>query len=61
MRNNPTSGHYQGCNRMVVSYRNEDDRICNRTLLNVGFSDATQGKNTFDKPIAFCKYSKQIE
>lgn len=37
MRNNPASGHYQGYYRLVESYRNEDDRICHRTLLNVGF------------------------
>ena len=61
MRNNPTSGHYQGYYRLVESYRNEDDRICHRTLLYVGFSDAIQGKNTFDKPIAVPKCSKPIE
>lgn len=37
MRHNPASGHYPGYYRLVESYRNEDDRICHRTLLNVGF------------------------
>lgn len=37
MRHNPLTGHAEGYYRLVESYRNEYDRICHRTLLNVGF------------------------
>src|SRR5690606_5019327 len=37
IRNNSASRHYEGYYRLVESYRNENDRICHRTLLNVGF------------------------
>lgn len=37
MRFNPQSGKSEGYYRLVESYRNEYDRICHRTLLNIGF------------------------
>jgi hypothetical protein len=39
MRHNPGSGKHEGYYRLVESYRNEHDRVCHRTLLNVGFLD----------------------
>jgi len=39
MRHNPRTGHSQGYYRLVESYRNECNRICHRTLLNIGFVD----------------------
>lgn len=39
MRHNPHSGHSQGYYRLVESYRNACNRICHRTLLNIGFVD----------------------
>ena len=41
MRHNPNTGYTQGYYRLVESYRNEFDRICHRTLLNIGFVDIT--------------------
>ena len=37
MRTNPATGEHSGYYRLVESYRNMDDRVCHRTLLNVGF------------------------
>jgi len=39
MRHNPRTGHPQGYYRLVESYRNECNRVCHRTLLNIGFVD----------------------
>lgn len=36
-RLNPAKGKMDSYYRLVESYRNEDDRVCHRTLLNVGF------------------------
>ena len=36
-RKNPETGNSEGYYRLVESYRNTDDRVCHRTLLNVGF------------------------
>ncbi|TVQ04342.1 MAG: hypothetical protein EA359_06965 [Balneolaceae bacterium] len=44
MRHNPHSGHSQGYYRLVESYRNEFNRICHRTLLNIGFVDTSPEK-----------------
>lgn len=39
MRTNPETGIYSGYYRLVESYRNECDRVCHRTILNVGYLD----------------------
>ena len=39
IRTNPASGLPQGYYRIVESYRNQYDRVCHRTLLNIGFID----------------------
>jgi hypothetical protein len=36
-RQNPATGRSESYYRIVESYRNETDRVCHRTLLNVGF------------------------
>src|SRR5678816_3756101 len=37
LRYNPASGKQEHYYRLVESYRNLEDRVCHRTLLNVGF------------------------
>ena len=37
MRKNPATQQLQGYYRLVESYRKEYNRVCHRTLLNVGF------------------------
>ena len=39
MRTNPATGIYSGYYRLVESYRNFDDRVCHRTILNAGYLD----------------------
>jgi transposase len=40
-RPNPTTGRLSAYYRLVESYRNEEDRVCHRTLLNIGFWEDT--------------------
>ena len=42
MRTNPETGRYSGYYRLVESYRNHLDRVCHRTILNVGYLDDLQ-------------------
>lgn len=37
LRNHPQTGRPSGYYRLVESYRNGDNRVCHRTILNVGF------------------------
>lgn len=39
MRTNPKTNLYSGYYRLVESYRNQDNRICHRTILNAGYLD----------------------
>jgi hypothetical protein len=41
IRCNPATGQLDSYFRLVESYRNETDRVCHRTLLNVGFLRST--------------------
>jgi hypothetical protein len=41
IRKHPDSGKLTGYYRLVESYRNADDRICHRMILNVGFMEDT--------------------
>lgn len=41
IRRHPESGNITGYYRLVESYRNADDRICHRTILNVGYMEDT--------------------
>jgi len=41
MRHNPATDQIAPYYRLVESYRNETDRVCHRTLLNVGFPDGS--------------------
>lgn len=36
-RHNPVIGDIAAYYRLVESYRNENDRVCHKTLLNIGF------------------------
>ena len=44
IRTNPATGNPDGYYRLVESYRNVDNRVCHRTLLNVGFMDDIQAE-----------------
>jgi transposase len=39
-RHNPQTGAFDWYYRLVESYRNTNDRVCHRTILNIGFLDA---------------------
>ena len=39
IRTNPKTDRYSGYYRLVESYRNYDDRVCHRTILNAGYLD----------------------
>lgn len=39
LRKNPATQNHEGYFRLVESYRNENDRICHTTLVNIGFID----------------------
>lgn len=39
MRKNPQTNILSGYYRLLESYRNHDNRICHRTILNAGFLD----------------------
>lgn len=39
LRKHPQSGKLSGYYRLVESYRNADNRVCHRTILNVGFME----------------------
>jgi hypothetical protein len=39
LRHNPAKGKSDAYYRLIESYRNEKDRVCHKTLLNVGFLD----------------------
>jgi len=41
IRRNPATGEIDSYYRLVESYRNEADRVCHRTLLNLGFLDSS--------------------
>ena len=41
IRHNPATNPIDSYYRLVESYRNETDRVCHRTLLNVGFLGGT--------------------
>jgi hypothetical protein len=41
IRRNPATDQIDSYYRLVESYRNETDRVCHRTLLNVGFLDGS--------------------
>lgn len=44
IRKNPHTDVHSGYYRLVESYRNNNDRICHRTILNVGFLDGVPGE-----------------
>lgn len=53
MRKDPNSGKLSGYYRLVESYRNADNRVCHRTILNVGFLDDIT-------PVQLNKIQKQL-
>lgn len=42
VRTNPSTRKLDGYYRLIESYRNVDDRVCHRTLLNIGFLENIQ-------------------
>lgn len=61
LRKNPDSGRLSGFYRLVESYRNAENRVCHRTILNVGFmEDATAEQlNKIQKHLTE-KYERKI-
>lgn len=61
LRKNPDSGRLSGYYRLVESYRNAENRVCHRTILNVGFmEDATAEQlNKIQKHLTE-KYERKI-
>ncbi len=53
MRTNPTIGVYSGYYRFVESYRNQNDQVCHRSILNAGYLDGltTDQTNLIQKTI----------
>jgi len=60
MRFNPANGQYQGYYRLVESYRNAHERICHRTLLNIGFLDLDAEKLNSIKTLLNDRLSRKI-
>ena len=59
-RFNPANGQYQGYYRLVESYRNAHERICHRTLLNIGFLDLDAEKLNSIKTLLNDRLSRKI-
>lgn len=62
IRRHPQSGSITGYYRLVESYRNADDRICHRTILNVGFMEDTivEQRNKIQKHLTERYEHKQV-
>jgi transposase len=62
IRRHPQTGSITGYYRLVESYRNADDRICHRTILNVGFMEDTNvdQRNKIQKQLTDRYEHKQI-
>ena len=62
IRPHPQTGSITGYYRLVESYRNADDRICHRTILNVGFMEDTNvdQRNKIQKQLTDRYEHKQV-
>jgi transposase len=62
LRKHPQTGKPSGYYRLVESYRNTDNRVCHRTILNVGFmEDVTVGQlNKIQKQLTERYERKQV-
>jgi hypothetical protein len=62
IRRHPETGNITGYYRLVESYRNADDRICHRTILNVGYMEDTDldQRNKIQKHLTERYERKQI-
>ncbi len=62
LRKNADTGKLSGYYRLVESYRNADNRVCHRTVLNVGFmEDVLAGQlNKIQKQLTFRYERKQV-
>ena len=62
IRRHPETGSITGYYRLVESYRNADDRICHRTILNVGYMEGTNvdQRNKIQKHLTDRYEHKQI-
>lgn len=62
IRRHPETGNITGYYRLVESYRNADDRICHRTILNVGYMEDTDvdQRNKIQKHLSDRYERKQI-
>ena len=62
IRRHPQTGDITGYYRLVESYRNADDRVCHRTILNVGFMEDTtvEQRNKIQKHLTDKYEQKQL-
>ncbi|HYH15892.1 MAG TPA: IS1634 family transposase [Flavisolibacter sp.] len=62
IRRHPQTGNITGYYRLVESYRNTEDRICHRTILNVGYMEDTDvdQRNKIQKHLTDRYEHKQI-
>ncbi len=62
IRHHPETGNITGYYRLVESYRNADDRICHRTIVNVGYMEDTNvdQRNKIQKHLSDRYEHKQI-
>jgi hypothetical protein len=62
IRRHPETGSITGYYRLVESYRNADDRICHRTILNVGYMEDTNvdQRNKIQKQLTDKYEHKQV-
>jgi hypothetical protein len=51
LRHNPVKGNSDAYYRLIESYRNETDRVCHRTLLNVCFLDDARNDGSVTKGV----------
>ncbi len=62
IRRHPQTGNITGYYRLVESYRNAEDRICHRTIVNVGYMEDTDvdQRNKIQKHLTDRYEHKQI-
>ena len=62
IRRNPATDQIASYYRLVESYRNETDRVCHRTLLNVGFLNGSVNIDKLDQVCRIiCKRYQDIK
>ena len=60
MRTNPKTNLYSGYYRLVESYRNCDNRVCHRTILNAGYLDELNTDQLNLIELGICRIVKKV-